>query len=95
LAWRATVKTIADVKHYPDLAWMGELLRMLQIAGIAYVVGGAFLPLSYFDLSWHILAIIVICQDMVRGRENSHERSRVPVRSPTASDDVPGSGVRG
>jgi len=36
------------------------LARMLQISFIAYLTGGAFLSLSYFDLPWHLIAITLL-----------------------------------
>lgn len=33
------------------------LAKMLQVSLIAYMSGGAFLSLSYFDLPWHLIAI--------------------------------------
>ena len=33
---------------------------MTQVSMIGYAVGGAFLGLSYFDLYYHLIAIIVV-----------------------------------
>jgi hypothetical protein len=34
---------------------------MIQVSLLAYLVGGAFLSLAYFDLPWHLIAIVLIC----------------------------------
>ncbi len=41
----------------PDLAWAYDLARMTQVAVVAYVVGGSFLSLSYWDVFWTVLLI--------------------------------------
>jgi probable O-glycosylation ligase (exosortase A-associated) len=38
----------------PDLRWANDLARMIQVALVAYSVGGAFLSLSYFDLPYYM-----------------------------------------
>jgi hypothetical protein len=38
---------------------------MLQVSIIAYLSGGAFLSLSYFDLPWHIIAISLLLGGLV------------------------------
>lgn len=49
-----------------DLAWMADLARMVQVSLIAYSTGGAFLSLSYFDMYWHLVAIMVISKRYVQ-----------------------------
>ena len=39
---------------------------MCQVSLLGYGVGGAFLGLAYFDLPYHIMAIVVITGEMVR-----------------------------
>jgi probable O-glycosylation ligase (exosortase A-associated) len=41
----------------PDLAWAWDLARMCQVAIVAYMVGGSFLSLSYWDVFWTVLLI--------------------------------------
>ncbi|MFV0476230.1 MAG: putative O-glycosylation ligase, exosortase A system-associated [Parahaliea sp.] len=36
------------------------LAKMLQVSFVAYMSGGAFLSLTYFDLPWHMVAMTVI-----------------------------------
>lgn len=44
-------------KDRPDLAWAGDLGRMVQVSIVAYLAGGAFLSLSYWDYYWMILIV--------------------------------------
>lgn len=51
-----------------DLLWADNLARMAQVSMVGYAVGGAFLGRAYFDLYYHVLAIILITQEIVRKR---------------------------
>jgi probable O-glycosylation ligase (exosortase A-associated) len=54
-----------DAKAHPDKEWVGYLAGMLQISLVAYGSGGAFLSLAYFDLPWHMLAMIVLLRQFL------------------------------
>ncbi|MBL4588530.1 MAG: putative O-glycosylation ligase, exosortase A system-associated [Alphaproteobacteria bacterium] len=43
-----------------QLAWANLLSRMIYVSLIAYAVGGAFLSLAYFDLPYHLMAILIM-----------------------------------
>jgi len=65
-----------------QLAWANLLARMLYVSLIAYAVGGAFLSLAYFDLPYHIMAILVITNTLV-----DRELAK-PVPTPQETDDA-------
>lgn len=65
LAWRMAGKVIRVTESSSDLENINFLARMLQISFIAFAVGGAFLSLPYFDLPWHIVAIVLILNRIV------------------------------
>lgn len=55
-------------KHSPvtgESAWTVELAAMCQVSLVGYAVGGALLSLSYFDLPYDILAVIVLARKWV------------------------------
>lgn len=60
IAWRNLSRVIAQNKHSDSEFDPAFLAKMLQVSLIAYMSGGAFLSLSYFDLPWHILAISIL-----------------------------------
>jgi len=66
IAWRTASKTAARAKQVPELKWAYQLMSMLQVSLVAYGSGGAFLQLSYFDLPWHLVAIILITATIVQ-----------------------------
>ena len=61
-AWRTGRRIVRDTRDRPDLRWLSELARMMQVSLAAFASGGAFLSLSYFDLYWHLVAILVIAR---------------------------------
>jgi putative inorganic carbon (hco3(-)) transporter len=63
LLWVAAWKSAGAVRRRASLneetAWAGHLTSMVQVAFIAYGVGGAFGNLCYFDLPYHLMALVV------------------------------------
>ena len=60
LAWRTGSWTIRRAKKDPHKRWAADLAAMCQVSMIGYASAGAFLGLSYFDLYYHVLMIIVM-----------------------------------
>ncbi len=60
IAWRKLSRVIALTRHSESDFKPALLARMLQVSLVAYLSGGAFLSLSYFDLPWHIIAISIL-----------------------------------
>ncbi len=79
-AWRMASGIIKKARGSPDLKWAADLMRMMHVSFIAYGVGGAFLQLSYFDLPWHLVSIIIICRVIVINELN--DKSKVGVDQP-------------
>lgn len=51
-------------KRDPELEWAGQLSGMLQVSFVGYAVGGAFLGLAYFDLPYHLLALVLVTRGL-------------------------------
>jgi len=58
--WRAAgwLRTRKDLA--PEAKWCAELGAMCQVSLIGYFVGGAFLSLTYFDLPYNIMVLVVL-----------------------------------
>jgi len=52
-------------KKVEDLRWCYDLATMLQVSLIGYAVSGAFLGLAYFDLFYHLVAMMVLTKVFV------------------------------
>ena len=75
IAWRTASWVIKQSKEIAELAWAENLAKMIQVSFIAYAVGGAFLSLSYFDLPWHLVAILVLLKEIVKAHKDEHKLS--------------------
>jgi len=51
---------------HPSAAWTGDLGAMAQVSLVGYAVGGAFLSLSYFDLPYMVMMMVVLARLWVR-----------------------------
>jgi probable O-glycosylation ligase (exosortase A-associated) len=60
LAWIRARQVINRCKHDPDKKWASDLAAMIQVSLIGYAAGGAFLGMSYFDLPYHLMVILVL-----------------------------------
>jgi putative inorganic carbon (hco3(-)) transporter len=49
-----------------ETLWIRELSGMVQVSMVGYAVGGAFLSLTYFDLPYNILVILVAAKYWLR-----------------------------
>ena len=47
--------------------WLVDLMAMIQVSLVGYAVGGAFLGLAYFDLYYHLVALVVIANRLQAG----------------------------
>jgi probable O-glycosylation ligase (exosortase A-associated) len=60
LAWRKAGWIIRRTKGRGDLKWASDLAAMIQVSIVGYAVAGAFLGMTYFDLYYHLLAVLVL-----------------------------------
>jgi probable O-glycosylation ligase (exosortase A-associated) len=64
-AWRCASSIIKQTRGREQLSWANDLARMVQISLVGFAVGGAFQNLGFFDLYFHIIAILVLIQQIV------------------------------
>jgi probable O-glycosylation ligase (exosortase A-associated) len=58
--WLRANQVIRVCKKDPERKWAADLAAMIQVSLIGYGVGGAFLGLAYFDLTYHLMIILVL-----------------------------------
>ena len=68
-------RNISLAKKREDLAWSIPLSRMLIVALCSYAVGGAFLGLAYFDLYYHLIALVVITRMIIKSPPETEDYS--------------------
>lgn len=64
--WLSASQIIRWSKGRESLTWARDLAAMVQVSLIGYMSAGSFLGLQYFDLFYHLIAIIVITKVVVQ-----------------------------
>lgn len=82
LMWRQLNEIIKKTDIDPEHANYNFLAKMLQISLVAFLAGGAFLSLAYFDLAWHLMAITIVLRQLVENdtREEGATKKTKKVR---------------
>jgi len=75
--WLLTFRTggwiIRHTREIPGLTWARDLAAMIQVSLVGYAVGGAFLGLAYFDLPYHLMALLVLIRVIVERELSTNE----------------------
>jgi putative inorganic carbon (hco3(-)) transporter len=87
----------------PARQWIGESAQFIGASLVAYVVGGVFLNMPYFDLFYQLVAVVVILQQAAQAPGNVIAEPEEPLlravwarmRWRTATVDLPPSRVGG
>jgi putative inorganic carbon (hco3(-)) transporter len=58
--WRAAGQVRSKAALVPQARWCADLAAMAQVALVGYAMGGAFLSLSYFDLPYNIMVMVML-----------------------------------
>ena len=58
-SWRTASWLLTEAPRYPQAGWCVDLANMSQVALIAYLAGGAFLSLAYFDQPYNIMVLLL------------------------------------
>ena len=70
------------------MKWAFDLASMLQVGLVAFMTAGAFLPMTYFDLTYQLMALSAIlvgqCVQEVPGRQSV--KLRIPAVSNRLTD---------
>lgn len=66
LTWINGNWVLRSTKNKPNFVWAHDLAAMCQVSLVGYAVGGAFLSLTYFDLPYYIVVILIVLRVIVR-----------------------------
>lgn len=81
--WRTATSVARVAKKRPDTLWLRDLTMMVQASLVAYAAGGTFLGLAYFDLFYHLVAVVVIAKLLL-------ERALAEVSAEAGTGEVSG-----
>lgn len=66
LAWRTGNRVVRAVRDRPEHRWAYDMASMTQVSLVGYAVGGAFLSLQYWGLPYHLAAMLVLVEEVLR-----------------------------
>lgn len=71
--WFTTYRMAGNLRklteNRPDILWIRDLGRMIQVSLLGFFVGGAFLSLAYWDVPFYILVLVVTLDRLARKPE--------------------------
>lgn len=71
VTWRKASHIIKTTEGDPEFAlWMPLLMKMVQASLIGFAVGGAFLTLVHFDLTYYIICYVVLVDATLKDRRS-------------------------
>ena len=81
-------RVIARSRDAPDKHWAGNLARSIQVSLIGFAVGGAFVNISYWELQYYELVILVAAYRLV-ARDDRRRRTGRVATSASAQGALP------
>lgn len=66
MTWKSLSYVVRACKYEKGMNEQYALANALKVSFVAYLTGGAFLSLSYFDLPWHMIAISLLLKHQVK-----------------------------
>jgi len=75
--WITARKVIAHSRDAPEHHWAGNLARSIQVSLIGFAVGGAFVNISYWELQYYELVILVAAYRLVALKTDAGGQVRV------------------
>lgn len=75
LVWRSAGRLRKDAERHTESRWLAPLGAMAQVSIAGYAVGGAFLSLSYWDMPYYIMVLVVLANRWVDRKYWLHDRS--------------------
>jgi putative inorganic carbon (HCO3(-)) transporter len=87
--WFSAGRLRLDGAKRPETEWLSHLGAMCQVSLAGYAVGGAFLSLSYYDLPYNILVLVVLGRRWMDGQEWLVEAKTQSAGNTTLAPELP------
>jgi probable O-glycosylation ligase (exosortase A-associated) len=79
VSWRNCSRVRKRTRDMSDMRWAFDMASMLQVSLVAFMAAGAFLPMSYFDLSYQLMALSAVlaafCMQQIQDRQSLEVRT--------------------
>ncbi|EQD36884.1 O-antigen polymerase, partial [mine drainage metagenome] len=87
-SWKNCSRVRKRTRDLPDMKWAFDLASMLQVSLVAFMTAGAFLPMSYFDLIYQLMALSAVlvshCMQEIPGGQSV--KARMPAVPATLTE---------
>lgn len=68
MTWASAGWAARQARKMPDIHWVSDMMRMVQVSLIAYAVAGQFLGLAYFDYYYMLVVAVASTCWLIRQR---------------------------
>lgn len=86
LVWRDCSGIRKACARLPEFSWAHRLASMVQSSLLGFLVGGAFLSISYWDLMYYVFAVVAATKYVVARSDALPSESRDAVGTPNRRD---------
>jgi len=76
-----TLRIARHTRDRPEFRWAYDLARMSQVAMVAYMAGGSFLSLAYWDCFWTLIVVLAAVHQLVRQPAAQPADAAAPART--------------
>ena len=66
VSWKACSRIRQRTRKISEEKWAFDLASMLQVSLVAFMAAGTFLPMTYFDLAYQVMALCAVLELHVR-----------------------------
>jgi putative inorganic carbon (hco3(-)) transporter len=80
LTWQQASRVMRSAWAHPEWRWAYDLGSMIQVSLVGFMVGGTFLSLPYWDLPYHIGAIMTMVLHLMKEQGLIRSMLGVPVQ---------------
>jgi probable O-glycosylation ligase (exosortase A-associated) len=81
VSWWTARRVIKASRNRPDCAWAGVLAKSIQVSLVGYAVGGAFVNISYWDVPYYEMLILMIVYNLVSAVKPKLDQSGIRQKS--------------
>jgi probable O-glycosylation ligase (exosortase A-associated) len=83
LVWRMCSQVVRATEHRPEERWAYWVAQMTKVSLVAYLVGGTFLNLAYWDMPYFLFVAVAVTRWVVRPQTvRQKARQKAPLQRP-------------
>ena len=86
---------VQEARGRPDLEWMGDLGRMIQVSMIAFCIAGAALSMAFYDYFLSLLIVLSAVRQMAMAKLGERRKKRTSRRKKHGAVTVDATAIAG